>query len=804
MIIRTLRALALIALLAPATAFGQQLFTFVEEDGPVGVAAPSTVGLAGDMGPEIEPIAIDVDLDLLRSRPTAITLPSVAGGPDTVLHLMHFEDRGNGNVLWTGSPLGLRWEDALFTIHDGSAVGRFHVSDGTHYVLVSNPSGSFLSLTGHPPGDWCAGMRQGQSGLEERRLLDREATRAAVPQYLRDAPAPPPEAVAESVEAAIVSAARAGDSSRRLDVVFVVTPSAAERMRRPTEKHVYIEDGILIEDGGIGIEATVQSMADYANQVFRNNWLGTRVNIVATELSRNLQMDFSPLPSYLQLLWQGGAWQPYRQKHDADLVHVLNYGFQAAFARVNHQGGICGLANIYLSGMSVSDMANDAFGYSDLACGPVPGSSAPADIAFWPAVFIHEIGHNLGINHPRQIPHYEEDSSRYPWAYGVYVNPQLDSNPYRAFESWVWSPDHPPHVRWEPSKTDEGNTGAYTIMSYRPGKHWVALPFFSGGDWPDWGVGEHGLRSEDVSARWVNGLYGKHDAALAINYTSRELSRLNDHDFDIPWQPENIRAHAQVSGDDLIVVLRWDDVSDNELGFTAYGEYMHRENGILSAKEFQSVDLPADTEIATLARLDWNGEENLIFWVEARGREAFTLDGEEYHPASDFLFIEPRDVVVRCSPSGSLPELSLVSGEMGWDAFEAGPVYDPEVWTVKIALADSSAFNISGEPHCIEKLKYSVEENDGSTWTLLESSEEEVPWDPFGQNTDTAVYTIQEGDTIRSMADAMGIQYFDVEGNLVTGSGSGNRFRVIVTLENSAGSASSSIEALYYQDTDVE
>ena len=46
-----------------------------------------------------------------------------------------FEDRGNGNLLWTGEVSGTGYESVLFTLQDGHLVGWFGEPGGPKYLV---------------------------------------------------------------------------------------------------------------------------------------------------------------------------------------------------------------------------------------------------------------------------------------------------------------------------------------------------------------------------------------------------------------------------------------------------------------------------------------------------------------------------------------------------------------------------------------------------------------------------------------------------------------------------------------------
>lgn len=90
----------LAAVLVASAADGQPLYDWTAE-APQSVSSAATTGAL--TGPDLtvsRPVA--VDLDLLRSNPGTLAFP-IPGTDETMWAVRtHFEDRGEGNVLWRG------------------------------------------------------------------------------------------------------------------------------------------------------------------------------------------------------------------------------------------------------------------------------------------------------------------------------------------------------------------------------------------------------------------------------------------------------------------------------------------------------------------------------------------------------------------------------------------------------------------------------------------------------------------------------------------------------------------------------
>ncbi len=94
---------ALSLLMATSAVEGQRLLTLVE-----GVAAAAS---SGELGPSIGPVpvAVDVDLELLRSAPRRLETPTPDGSV-FVAERSVFEDRGGGDLMWSGGRPGAGYD----------------------------------------------------------------------------------------------------------------------------------------------------------------------------------------------------------------------------------------------------------------------------------------------------------------------------------------------------------------------------------------------------------------------------------------------------------------------------------------------------------------------------------------------------------------------------------------------------------------------------------------------------------------------------------------------------------------------
>ena len=108
-----------VVLLAPASAAqAQRLLTLVS-----GVAEAAS---AGDPGPSIgpAPTAVQVDLELLRGAPARLEVPTPDGSVLSAEQSV-FEDRGGGDLMWSGGQPGAGYDTVVLTVEGGRLVGRF-------------------------------------------------------------------------------------------------------------------------------------------------------------------------------------------------------------------------------------------------------------------------------------------------------------------------------------------------------------------------------------------------------------------------------------------------------------------------------------------------------------------------------------------------------------------------------------------------------------------------------------------------------------------------------------------------------
>ncbi len=308
------------------------------------------VAAAAQFDSAMGPATVQVDLDLVRSAPPRLELPT-PDGRVLVAQRSVFEDRGNGSVMWAGSLLEAGHESVVLTVEDGSFVGRFGEPGGARFRISADPDGrgGMVDTAGAPTDTeetFCP------VGVEPDGLL-------------RFSPAEAPMRVDQ--EQRVVQP----QNHDELDILVLYTAEAARNWAN--------RGGAL---------ASVRNAGDYLNLVLRNGQLPIQANIVhvaraPAALDTVAREGVGPYGSSLitQLRWNGDVAQ-LRGQHDADLVHL----FTGESTRLLQA---CGRANLLTQASTAEDFAPLAYGWSANACFTYDDAQ----------IFAHEIGHNLGANH---------------------------------------------------------------------------------------------------------------------------------------------------------------------------------------------------------------------------------------------------------------------------------------------------------------------------------------------------------------------------------------------------------------------
>ena len=336
-------AVATLLLLA-APVQGQRLLTLTPQ-----AAQPATVS-GPDFVPEIPPIAVQVDLELLRSEPLRLELPT-PDGRVLEAELSVFEDRGGGDLMWSGGLPGAGHDSVVLTVEGGRLVGWFGDPGGGRYRISARPDGSgrMASSFGPPgrePEAFCAVGGDSDPQFREHAHL-------------------PAEAMAVDLPARAV----APQNHEQLDILVVYTSTAALN---------WLDQG--------GPQAAIRSAGDYLNMVLRNGNVGVSARIVhMARLSRLDRVGRSGTGLYgssiiTQLRYDGEALR-LRREHGADLVHLFTGESPWAL------GGACGQHYLLLRGDSAEEFSELAYGWTSNAC----SEDGP--------IFAHEVGHGLGARH---------------------------------------------------------------------------------------------------------------------------------------------------------------------------------------------------------------------------------------------------------------------------------------------------------------------------------------------------------------------------------------------------------------------
>ena len=346
--------------LAASAAHAQRLWTVDEATRPPGgpavvvdgVAAPSSPGLAGLPQPT-RTAEVQVTFDFLRLGFGYLELPLPDGSVIEAENAV-FEDRGGGNLMWTGEVPGAGYESVLFTVQDGHLVGWFGEPGGPKYMVHAKPDGrGSLAEQAGPAGDWCGvGQRperlpgRGRSPVERGGPADGGAG-----------------ATSGSAGAASdrLGAVASGANGDRLDILLLYTTG--------TERHWRTIGGPSVG---------VQQLSDYLNMVFRNGTLPATANLIPERwdpvvnnhpdvrgghfLRRSVQ------PWHFEYQFSSSV-SALRERHGADLVHFVPEISQWT------AGGVASVRQ-------------------NLEPEIHTGWSLPI-----PSVFAHEIGHNLGGRH---------------------------------------------------------------------------------------------------------------------------------------------------------------------------------------------------------------------------------------------------------------------------------------------------------------------------------------------------------------------------------------------------------------------
>ncbi len=330
-------------MLVAAPVQGQRLLSLVAQ-----AAQPASAG-APDLTFAIPSFSAQVDLDLLRSGSPRLELPT-PDGRVLVAELNVFEDRGGGDLMWSGGLPGAGYDSVVLTLEGGRFVGWFHEPGGVRYRISARPDGvgrmeSGFALPGREPEAFCA-VGNG---------ADRQPPVAPVRMagaLLHDPP----------------TRAGAAQNHDALDIVVVYTPEAARN---------WANRG--------GAQAAIRNAGDYLNMVLRNGRVDVSENIVHSaqisgidRVGRNGSGLYGA--SLIDQLGFHGEALRLRREHRADLVHLFTGESPWLFEA-------CGQHYVLSRDQTAEDFSELAYGWTSNAC----SGDGP--------IFAHEVGHGLGAHH---------------------------------------------------------------------------------------------------------------------------------------------------------------------------------------------------------------------------------------------------------------------------------------------------------------------------------------------------------------------------------------------------------------------
>ena len=363
--------LAFSVLLLPVPAAqAQRLLTLVP-----GVAEAAS---AGDPGPSIgpAPTAVQVDLELLRGAPARLEVPTPDGSVLSAVQSV-FEDRGGGDLMWSGGQPGAGYDTVVLTVEGGRLVGRFGAAGGGAYQIHAERDGrgGMAPVVGPGLEEWCGVEAGAEDGHDAHAHFAAEALAADPPRRVSNP-----------------------QSHDRLDILVAYTATAAANWA----------------DRG-GALAAIRHAGDYLKMVFRNNNLPVEPHIVhiaqasaaLDRAGRDLRVPRTT--RYNNLLRHDGDLWRLRHEHRADMMHLFTGEGTALLDYV------CGEHSLLDDGATAQRFASSAYGWTS--------NSASCDYV---ATFVHEIGHGLGANHDPPATK-ARDRAYTPYAFG-HVNRDVMPN----------------------------------------------------------------------------------------------------------------------------------------------------------------------------------------------------------------------------------------------------------------------------------------------------------------------------------------------------------------------------------------
>lgn len=473
----------------------QRLFTYREPH-------PSATKVAS---PTTTPIDfVRIDLDLVRSGPARLDL-TTPRGRTLEINRAEFEDRGEGNVLWTGRFADTDYENVQLTLHDGHLLGWYQSPGRDLWDVFARQDGLGRVLKTSPlPTGFRDLVHDRPSPLTEPSLLN-----AATPN------GDPTQFTAVNSTNRLPVPSRA-DGTIELDILALYTKRVAA---------AWATTG--------GVDAHVQAAFDYLNLVFRNSNIPARARLVGlapASAEVELGILFSAFVFYNPFIYNKGILDylaedsetiRLRRQYKADLVHLFGHRGNIA-NRLNGQDDWA-MKTAY-SGFSTSD-------HSVTIRHPLNPRRTVVPNVMYGKNFTSSVGHNLGAGHNIERysdPEYSRAVAVRPYAFG-----------YSYWEQGSGD------VGWMDEGTDRW---IHTIMDR--GLNGIGNPFFSS--------------ARNRPNGWTIGVAGESENDRAISETIPHVAAAS-HVLPRPLLPPSHLQGAVL--DDDRFGLTWRDNSENEDGF---------------------------------------------------------------------------------------------------------------------------------------------------------------------------------------------------------------------------------------------
>ncbi|MDE2978506.1 MAG: cadherin domain-containing protein, partial [Acidobacteriota bacterium] len=565
----------------------QRLFRIVESE----AAASAPVGSGTEprnAAPALE-LPVDVDLDLLRSGPERLEMLTPERDVIVVERTV-FEDRGGGNVMWQGRVPGHVHDTVVLTIHESHLLGEYGTPGETKFEVLTRRSANSIKRIGIPedvPAFWCAAGPAPVGG----------ALSAIPPPDLRGRATPSHAHTIQST----------GAPPLELDVLVLYTPAAEALVR----------DNWLIHFG-----AELQATLDYANLVLSNTNVNVRIKV----------LHVAPAPAAVVSSETTGANQLGAAQADNEVKALRSrYGADIVYLAIASQTQpVAGQAWTRERGDPIKDFSAWAFSFGNYLQG--------GETTFMRRTFIHEIGHNLGMNHDHANTIATASSSLYPYAFG-----------YTDTSRW-------PAIA--------------TIMSYGTGDA-VWEPYFS---------------TTRVSPNgWILGVVDSAENERLLRNVIASAITMSDH--LPPRNPANLTVrNTQTGGGTPAVSLTWTDRSANETGFVAYAEPV-------GGATISGPSLPADTTSTTITGLTLGIEHD--FFVTAIGAHG-NSNSNTVRLLVDNVPDAPFDLQGR-RMSQTAVELAWRDDSTTEESFQVEYRLNQQTWSQAPALpANTEATSVSG------------------------------------------------------------------------------------------------------------